>query len=170
MEVATAICVGWAEAGDVAPAVDILMEAGRYMAARHRMLWDLDGLGADFVAPLIARGELAGARCGGELAGVCTLTRRDRLFWPEDAPGEAAYLHKLAVRRAFAGGGVTAAIFAFCAGAARTWGCRELKLDCDPTLGKVYLRAGFRRVDQRLIRPTGRAPFTVDRFALSLED
>jgi GNAT superfamily N-acetyltransferase len=138
------------------------------MAQNHRMLWNADDLGADFVRPLIARGELVAAHVGGELAGVCTLTRHDPEFWPEDAPGAAAYLHKLAVRRAFAGGGVTGAIFGFCAQAARAWGCPALKLDCDPTLGRVYVRAGFRRVDQRTITPAGRAPFVVDRFAMPL--
>lgn len=171
MDATPVVSVGFAAPADLAGAVAVLAEAARHMAAKapeDRMLWDPDRLGADFVAPLIAQGALVAAHVGPDLAGLCSLTRHDPDFWPEDSPGEAAYLHKLAVRRAFAGGRVTSAIFAFCAATARAWGCRALKLDCDPTLRRLYLRAGFVQVDQRTVTPADRTPFVVDRFSMPL--
>jgi hypothetical protein len=46
------------------------------------------------------------AEQNGEPAGVVRFQLEDQLFWPENPPGEAAYLHRFAVRRKFAGGGM----------------------------------------------------------------
>ncbi|OPE06786.1 GNAT family N-acetyltransferase, partial [Pseudomonas aeruginosa] len=61
--------------------------------------------------------------------------------------GEAAYLHKLAVRRTHAGRGVSSALIEACRHAARTQGCAKLRLDCHPNLRGLYERLGFTHVD-----------------------
>jgi hypothetical protein len=111
---------------------------------------------------------MVAARADGALAGVCTLSRSDPEFWPQEAPGEAAYLHRLAVRRAFAGGRLTPAIVAWCAATTAGWGCRALKLDCHPHIAGIYLRLGFTRLDQWTTHPSDRTPYLVDRFVMAL--
>ena len=54
----------------------------------------------------------------------------DLAFWPDAEPGTSAFLHKLAVRRAWAGQGVSAALLAFGREHGRSLGLRYLRLDC----------------------------------------
>lgn len=130
--------------------------------------WTAADVSAAFVTRRIARTEMVAARSREAILGVCTLSRSDPEFWPEDAAGEAAYVHRLAVRRASSGGRLTPAIVAWCAGTARDWGCRALKLDCHPHISQIYVRLGFTRLDQRTVSPVDRAPYTVDRFVMGL--
>ncbi|EPD4280631.1 GNAT family N-acetyltransferase [Escherichia coli] len=51
------------------------------------------------------------------------MSAEDPEFWPDALKGEAAYLHKLAVRRTHAGRGVSSALIEACRHAARTQGC-----------------------------------------------
>jgi len=72
----------------------------------------------------------------------------DRIFWPEAAPFEAGYVHRLAVRRRAAGSGVARALLAWAESSARERGCRALCLDCSanhPGLARYYAAAGFAR-------------------------
>ncbi|EPU1587171.1 GNAT family N-acetyltransferase [Pseudomonas aeruginosa] len=50
------------------------------------------------------------------------MSAEDPEFWPDALKGEAAYLHKLAVRRTHAGRGVSSALIEACRHAARTQG------------------------------------------------
>jgi GNAT superfamily N-acetyltransferase len=57
------------------------------------------------------------------------------------------YVHRLAVRRAFAGATVSHALLRFAADEAKRRGCSALRLDCiasRPKLRAVYERFGFR--------------------------
>jgi GNAT superfamily N-acetyltransferase len=158
------LSVRFAVEDEIQAIADVLEEAAGWMALRGKSMWDLADIGPAFVAPRVARSEFVVARVAGELAGVCLLMRADPQFWPEDAPGQAGYLHKLAIRRGYAGGRVTSALIEWCAARALGWGCQMLKLDCDHALRPLYERLGFSFVDQRRIEPEGRPGFVVDRF------
>lgn len=138
------------------------------MAAKGWPGWTDDDISPAFVADRVAAREMVAAKVDGRLAGVCTLSRADPEFWPEDRVGEAAYLHRLAAPRAFSGRRVTPAIVAWCAETARGWDCHALKLDCHPHIREIYLRLGFTHLDQRTVSPLDRAPYTVDRFLMPL--
>jgi GNAT superfamily N-acetyltransferase len=159
---------GYATAEDVPEIVAVLTEASARMAAKHNPLWQASVLTEAFVTPRVERAEFIVARRGGEIAGVCTLTRSDPEFWPEDPVGQAAYLHKLGIRRRFAGGGVTARLVEHCLGLARVWGCAALRLDCHPTLRGLYERLGFSYVDTREVREDDGQTITVDRLQVWL--
>jgi GNAT superfamily N-acetyltransferase len=81
--------------------------------------------------------------------------------------GFAAYLHKLAVRRDFAGGGASRTLIGHCAMLARTWGCAALRLDCHPVLRPLYERLAFSYVDTRRVSDDGDV-IVVDRLEMSL--
>ncbi|HZZ30995.1 MAG TPA: GNAT family N-acetyltransferase [Phenylobacterium sp.] len=130
----------------------ILQEAARWITTWRAQLWDPALLGEAFVAGFIARGEVLTARIGGEIAGVVIIEPEDPHFWPEHPPGEALYLHKLAVRRAHAGAGVPAALFDRAAVLALTQGRWRLRLDCDAPLAGFYERMGFRKIDEIDVR------------------
>ncbi|WP_239274342.1 GNAT family N-acetyltransferase [Citrobacter werkmanii] len=67
------------------------------------------------------RSELLVASCSDGIVGCCTLSAEDRVL-ARRPQGEAAYLHKLAVRRTHAGRGVSSALIEACRHAARTQG------------------------------------------------
>jgi len=74
------------------------------------------------------------------------LTDSDPFFWPDAKEGEAAYLHRLAVRRSVADGSVSTALLAHAMEVAAVRGARFLRLDCEssrPRLRRFYERFGF---------------------------
>jgi GNAT superfamily N-acetyltransferase len=134
--------------GEALVVSEVLQEAARWITTWRSQLWDPDLLGESFAAPFVARGEMLTARTNGEIAGVLILQPEDPLFWPDRPSGEAAYVHKLAVRRAYAGTGVPAALMDHAEGLARAQDRHILRLDCHPDLAHFYERLGFQRVDE----------------------
>lgn len=122
-------------------------EAAAWMSAKGTPAWDVARIGRAFVRSFVLRSELFVASCSNRIVGCCTLSPEDPEFWPDALKGEAAYLHKLAVRRTHAGRGVSAALIEACRCAARTQGCAKLRLDCHPNLRGLYERLGFTHVD-----------------------
>ena len=99
----------------------------------------------DELAFRIERGELYVADVEGETAATFTLLWDDSTFCGERPP-DAAYLHKLAVRRRFAGRGLGAALVEWADAHAAAAGRRFLRLDCqrdDPGIRAYYERLGF---------------------------
>jgi ribosomal protein S18 acetylase RimI-like enzyme len=140
--------LGLAEAGDAPAVAAVLQEAARWITTWRSQLWDPALLGEAFAAPFIARGEMLAARADGQIAGVLIVEPEDPLFWPDRPPGEAAYLHKLAVRRAYARMGLPAALIDHSEGMARALPRDRLRLDCHPDLARFYEGLGFHRVDE----------------------
>jgi len=80
----------------------------------------------------------------------------DPVFWPDVSPQEAAYIHRLAVRRTYAGAGLSTALLRWAAKRARALGLRYLRLDCvgsRPRLRAVYERFGFEHYSDRQVGP-----------------
>jgi GNAT superfamily N-acetyltransferase len=143
---------------------EILNEAAAWLAARGQAIWSPDELVPATLAPDVRARHYYLGFAGREALGVFRLTLDDPEFWPEALPGEAAYVHRLAVRRASAGGGVSSALLSFAADEARRRGCRYLRLDCiasRPKLRAIYERFGFRFHSERR---TG--PYHVARYEL----
>ncbi|ENZ0353944.1 GNAT family N-acetyltransferase [Shigella flexneri] len=114
----------------------------------------------------VLRSELLVASCSDGIVGCCTLSAEDPEFWPDALKGEAAYLHKLAVRRTHAGRGVSSALIEACRHAARTQGCAKLRLDCHPNLRGLYERLGFTHVDT--FNPGWDPTFIAERLELEI--
>jgi GNAT superfamily N-acetyltransferase len=125
----------------------VLAEAEAWLAASGRSLWRAHELAEETLAPEVGAGHyFIGAR-GAETAGVLRFTLEDTLFWPDALPGEAGYVHRLAVRRSAAGGETSRALLEWAQGEARRRGCAFLRLDCAfsrPRLRALYERLGFR--------------------------
>ena len=141
-----------AEPGDAPAVAEVLQEAARWITSWRSQLWDPDLLGESFAAPFVARGELLTARADGQIAGVMILQPEDPLFWPDRPSGEAAYVHKLAIRRAYAGMGLPAALMDHAEGLAKAQDRYLLRLDCHPKLAPYYEGLGFHRFDEIDVR------------------
>ena len=106
------------------------------------------------------------AQRGDLLAGVLKFQLEDPLFWPDLPQGEAAFVHRLAIRRQFAGAGVSTALLKWAADRAQSIGRAYLRLDCEasrPRLRAFYERCGFRHHSDRHV-----GPYFVSRYELPL--
>src|SRR5205814_8638655 len=81
------------------------------------------------IAAAMERGEVSLAELDRDVVATVTLLRDDPMYWGE-RPADAAYVHKLAVRRACAGRRIGNAIVEWAADTAAAKGRRFLRLDC----------------------------------------
>lgn len=144
----------------------ILLEAADWLRERDIPMWRSDELSPERIGTDVAEGYFFLARCGGEAAGAIKFQLQDTLFWPDTPADEAAFVHRLAVRRAFAGGELSALLLRWAAERARSAGRRFLRLDCEaarPRLRAVYERCGCRHHSDRQV-----GPYFVSRYELPL--
>jgi GNAT superfamily N-acetyltransferase len=130
----------------------VLTEAADWVASQGKRLWHPGHVSLEAVAADVEAGMYYIAWLDGEAAGVVKLQMEDRDFWPDAANGEAVYLHRLAVRRRYAGGEVSSALLHWIVARARELGRKYVRLDCAadrPALRRVYEVFGFRFHDER---------------------
>jgi ribosomal protein S18 acetylase RimI-like enzyme len=150
-----------ATAGDAGVLAEILQEAAAWADARGGdVLWQLDELSPERLAGEIARGQFfiawSGDTARQEAAGTVRFQLEDDEFWPDDPGDHATYIHRLAVRRSFAGGAVSTALLAWALQRTRALRRRVLRLDCDADrtgLRAVYERFGFTVHSYRQVGP-----------------
>jgi GNAT superfamily N-acetyltransferase len=163
----TRVLVRRALPDEVATVSSVLGEAARWLEDRGEPLWARDELALSVLTLEIQAGHYYLAlTADGEGAGVLRLTFDDPEFWGDTPAVTAAYVHRLAVRRAHAGGGVSSALLTWARGEAERHGCSYLRLDCDaarPKLRHLYERFGFRYHSDRQV-----GPYLVARYELAL--
>ena len=140
---------------EIIPEVHVLIcEAAHWLTDKGETLWGEEETSGDELECVARAGELIVARCGGELCGCMYLHNEDSVFWPKARPGEALYVHRLAVARRFAGRGYSIMMLEWAAREARRMVRDYVRLDCEPRpkLLALYLRAGFIPVDAAPIR------------------
>jgi catechol 2,3-dioxygenase-like lactoylglutathione lyase family enzyme/GNAT superfamily N-acetyltransferase len=144
----------------------LLTAAAEWLCERGTPMWKADELNPERVAGDVASGLFVVAEVGGTIAGTLKFQLEDPLFWPDQPTGDAAYVHRLAVRRSFAGGRISTALMNWSAEHARNLGRRSLRLDCDasrPRLRALYERMGFRHHSDRQV-----GPYSVARYEMPL--
>lgn len=131
-------------------AIDILREASLWTARFGRPIWPIDSFTITEHEVLASAGEQVGGFEDSEMVACMRLQRRDDIFWPDDPPGEALYLHKLAVRRTASGKGWTARMVEWAVNECRKENARALRLDtvAESKLPAYYESLGFGLVDK----------------------
>jgi GNAT superfamily N-acetyltransferase len=144
----------------------ILQEAAEWLQQRGDPLWSLPEIEPDAISMDVDAGCYLLAFAGKEAVGTARLTPDDPLCWPDAMPGEAAYLHRLSVRRAQAGGTVSRIIMNWTCAHAQSRGYAYLRLDCEaarPRLRNLYESMGFTFHSERVV-----GPYTVARYQKAL--
>jgi GNAT superfamily N-acetyltransferase len=161
-----AITVRQASPADVDVVVAILMEAAEWLSARGTPMWRNDELLVPAITGDVARGLFFLGEDAAEPVGTVRFQLSDPEFWPDVPEGESAFIHRLAIRRHAAGGGVSSALMGWARERATTLGLRYLRLDCDASrfrLRSVYERFGFNHHSDRQV-----GPYFVARYQLRL--
>ncbi len=133
-----------ATTSDIGTATAILEEAADWAASMGLDLWQNKGFEGVLV-PAVERGELYLAKINGQAAGTFILQWADDFFWGK-RPDDAGYIHKVAVRREFAGKNVGGYILGWAERKVAQQGRQYLRLDCqphNPAINSYYQKAGF---------------------------
>jgi GNAT superfamily N-acetyltransferase len=144
----------------------ILCEAAAWLESRGTPMWRADELSASRIQEDVSGGFFFLAEQDGDPAGTVKFQLSDPEFWPDVPEDEAAFVHRLAVRRRFAGGAVSSALMAWAVQRTRASGRRFLRLDCEasrPRLRAVYESFGFRHHSDRQV-----GPYFVARYELKV--
>src|SRR5688572_3881432 len=94
---------------DTEKIAEILCEAARWLEQSGMKMWRDAELSPLRITGDVEAGLFYLAECDREAAGVVKFQLEDELFWPDVPPMQSAFLHRLAVRRRFAGGGISSA-------------------------------------------------------------
>lgn len=153
---------------DVEAVAQILCEAARWLERSGIPMWRDDELSPDRIASDVESGLFFIAEVDTEPAGVVKFQLEDGQFWPDVPAGESAFVHRLAVRRRFAGGQVSSALLTWAVGRAGSLGKRYLRLDCEASRAKLrafYERLGFVHHSDRQVGPyfVARYEYCIDR-------
>ncbi|GAA0406845.1 hypothetical protein GCM10009530_68840 [Microbispora corallina] len=138
---------------DLPAVLALLADTAHWLDAQGVRQWPADGFPAERIEPLIREGVLYlldDGRGGLPAATVALDGHADPEFWtPADRPGDALYVHKLAVSRAHSGQGLGEALLDWAGLRADAEGRHWLRLDCSKDnrrLQAYYRDAGFRHV------------------------
>jgi GNAT superfamily N-acetyltransferase len=129
---------------DLPVVAKMLDEATVFVRTKGRDQWPVPSPQAKLRASVADR-SLYVVEVHGEPAATFTLLLDDPKFWGERPP-DAVYLHKLAVRRGFAGRGLGARIVDWVVDEAARLGRSFVRLDCQrdlPGIRRYYEELGF---------------------------
>ena len=133
---------------DTPAVVAALTEAARWVQALDgSIMWVEGELEESRITTEIAACMFVVAEVDGDIAGAMRFQLDDTLFWPDLDGTDSAFVHRLAVRRAYARQGVSTALLQWAVDRARTLGKSYLRLDCDAErirLRGLYEQFGFR--------------------------
>lgn len=135
-----------AHPSDAPMIASVLQDAARWLADGGRALWSGADIGHERVLQDTSAGLFHVARDGEQVVGVMKFELEDTYFWPEILPGTSAFIHKLAIRRAWAKKGVSIELLTYARARAQQLERAYLRLDCVADrqgLRKLYEDFGF---------------------------
>ncbi|WP_309739360.1 GNAT family N-acetyltransferase [Chamaesiphon sp. OTE_20_metabat_361] len=148
------IFVRQANLDDLSTVSDILAEAAAWLDRENMTLWQQEHISLSVIQQDIEQGLFYIACCGDIAAGVVIFQTEDLVFWPDIIQTDSTFLHRLAVRRSFAGGSVSTQIFQWAIDRTRELGRHFVRLDCvadRPRLRSVYENFGFKHHSDRQV-------------------
>jgi GNAT superfamily N-acetyltransferase len=155
-----------ATARDQNAVAEILGEAARWLEEKGMAMWRDDELLPNRIAEDVRSGLFFLAEYDGEAAGTVCFQLDDRLFWPDVPQDDSAFIHRLAVRRRFAGGEISSALLLWAIARTQALGRRYLRLDCEASRARLrvlYERIGFRFHSNKQV-----GPYYVSRYEFDL--
>jgi GNAT superfamily N-acetyltransferase len=147
---------------------DILTEAAEWLEQKNMGLWKEEHISLSAIRQDIESGIFYIAFYEGIAAGMVKFQTEDLVFWPDISQSDSAFLHRLAVRRKFAGGLVSKRLLQWTVEHSRELGKHFLRLDCvadRPRLRSIYENFGFRHHSDRQV-----GDYFVARYEYAIED
>ena len=139
------LAVAEAKPEDVEIVLYILNEAADWLQSKGIDQWESRYFTRSLILDGIGKGEVYLARLDNQIVGTITVQWSDPLWWG-DTPMDAAYFHRLAVKREFAAKGLGHALVEWAENKAKAAGKIFLRLNCqfeNPRIRKYYEDMGF---------------------------
>lgn len=149
-----AFSVHQATLDDLATVSDILTEAAAWLEQKNMVLWQQEHIASSVIYRDIEQGLFYIATYEGVAAGVIMFQTEDLIFWSDISQSDSAFLHRLAVRRKFAGRLVSKMLLQWAVERSREIGKHFLRLDCvadRPRLRSIYENFGFKHHSDRQV-------------------
>jgi N-acetylglutamate synthase-like GNAT family acetyltransferase len=153
---------------DIDVVSDILREAAAWLEQSGMPLWRQDELHLNNISTEVRSGLFFLVECDGEPAGTIKYQLEDNLFWPDVPQDESAFVHRLAIKRRFAGGEVSSALLLWAIARTDALGRRYLRLDCE--VSRLRLRALFERMGFRCHSNKQVGPYYVARYEYDVKE
>jgi GNAT superfamily N-acetyltransferase len=150
------ISVRQATLGDLLTVSDILHEAALWLEQQNIALWGKEDVSPEAIRQDVASGLFYIAFDEDCAAGVIKFQVEDLIFWPDIPQEDSAFIHRLAVRRSFAGGAISTTLMQWAVERSREFGKHFLRLDCAAERSRlrlVYERFGFQHHSDRQVGP-----------------
>ena len=156
-----------AESEDYETVLSILQEAAKWLEDKGVPLWKHNELKEEFIRPHVEAGMYYLAKIGNETAACFRYQLEDLEYWDDVPHADSAFVHRVAVRRKFAGQNVAEAMIAFAKQKAKADKKRYLRLDCANRgkLRKLYESFGFKFHSEKI-----KKPYMVIRYEFDLEN
>ena len=140
--------------GDVDESISIMREAAQWLVDTGNPLWSLNELNRQ---GLRNSSEEFIVMYDEEHHGIATLLLcfHDPFLWPDVPAGTSGFIHKLAIRRRFAGQALTKHLIEFAVGVCREKGISHIRLDCDANRKRLcafYELIGFSLLQTKRFR------------------
>ncbi|MCX6012615.1 MAG: GNAT family N-acetyltransferase, partial [Chloroflexi bacterium] len=138
--------------GQTAVALDIIRETAGWLIECGKQMWSLEDITEKKVLAKIKTESICVGYVNNQPAAAMFLLWSDPLFWPDKE--DSGFIHKLAVRRKYAGTGLSKQMIKWAENEARSIGKQYLRLDCAgdrPSLCSFYENLGFKKVDQHTV-------------------
>jgi len=137
--------------GEVDKAIAIMREVAQWCIDTGKQSWKLDELTSEKLTVGLTANNFFIGKMNGIDACCMILQWYDSLFWPDSKEFEAGYIHKLCVRREFAGLRLSEKMIGFAMAECRKMNVRYLRLDTGlhkTKLCNLYESLGFTKVGE----------------------
>lgn len=143
----------------------ILQEVARWLVEKGEKLWEANELAPEKIKAEVETGMFWLAKIEGESAGCVRFQTEDFEYWDDVPHSDSAFVHRVAVKRKFAGRGVAVAMLNWAKQQAKLSGKTYLRLDCTKRekLCRFYESQGFEFHSEK-----NRQPYLVVRYEFKL--
>lgn len=124
------VSVRQASLDDLSTVSSILSEAALWLKQKNMVLWEDKDTTPESIYQDVELGLFYIAFYEDAAAGVVKFQTEDLVFWSDIPQESSAFIHRLAVRRSFAGGSVSTALMQWAVKQSRDLGKQFLRLDC----------------------------------------
>jgi GNAT superfamily N-acetyltransferase len=154
-----------ANPNQVAEVSAVLQEVAVWLENKGIKLWEANELAPEKVENQVKTGMFWLAKIDNEIAGCVRFQTEDNEYWDDVPHTDSAFVHRVAVKRKFAGKGVAIAMLDWAKLNAKALNKSYLRLDCDQReqLIKFYESQGFKFHSEK-----NRTPYTVNRYEFEL--
>lgn len=139
--------------GEIGLVSSILEEAALWLQSTGREMWNEQQYSVAGLLQAYPDADMVLCLIDEEAVGTMVLQEEDKLLWPNHHE-PSLYLHKLAVKRQYAGTGLSEAMVGWAKKQGSLQGKRYLRLDCAadrPRLCAFYERQGFVKLREALL-------------------